>query len=131
MRTPKLLSLVVLVCSWAATALAQQGGDKIVVTTDNAPLRSQDATTGTVRKGNTLVVENVNGDRLAVTWSGPRGTVKGWIKRSDVIPFSQALDFFNKELKRNPTSKAYTIRGAIRTEKGENESALSDFNEAI
>lgn len=101
----KVLSLSVAVCSFAVTACAQKVGDKIVVITDNAPLRSQDATTGTVRKGNILVVKNVNGDRFSVIWSGNKGTVKGWINRSDVIPFSQALDFFNGELKRKPTSK--------------------------
>jgi tetratricopeptide (TPR) repeat protein len=114
------------------TASAQQVGDRIVVTTRKAPLRSQDDTTGTVPKGNILVIKNVNGDWFWVIYSGGKtGTVKGWINRSDVVPYSQALDFFNEELKRNPTAWTYTRRGMIWNEKGENDIAIGDFNEAI
>src|SRR5579863_1207180 len=106
-------------------------GDRIVVTADKAPLRAIDAETGTVPKGSVLVVKNVNGDSLWVIDLGDAGTVKGWINRSDVIPFSQALDFFNEELKRNPTATAYNYRGMIWQEKGEYDIAIGDFNEAI
>jgi tetratricopeptide (TPR) repeat protein len=132
MRTLRLLPLFVIVCSFAATASAQQVGDKIVVTTENAPLQSNETTTGTVPKGNILVVKNVNGDWFWVIWSGSEtGTVKGWVNRSNVIPFSQALDFFNEDLKRNPTASAYNIRGWIWREKGEYDIAIGDYNEAI
>jgi len=131
MRTLNLLP-VLLVSSLAVTASAQQVSDEIVVTTDNAPLRSQDATTGTVPKGNILVVKNINGDWFWVIWSGDKtGTVKGWINRSDVIPLSQALDFFNEEVRRNPNAWSYTVRGMIWREKGEEDIAIGDYNEAI
>jgi tetratricopeptide (TPR) repeat protein len=132
MRSLKLLPLVVVVYSLAANASAQQVGDKIVVTTDHAPLRSGNATTGTVDKGNLLVVKNVNGDWFWVIWSsGETETIKGWINRSDVIPFLQALEFFNEEVKRNPTSSAYHTRGMIWNEKGEYDIAIGDYSEAI
>jgi len=131
MRTLNLLP-VLLVSSLAVTASAQQVSDEIVVTTDNAPLRSQDATTGTVPKGNILVVKNINGDWFWVIWSGDKtGTVKGWINRSDVIPLSQALDFFNEEVRRHPSAWSYTVRGMIWRETGEEDIAIGDYNEAI
>jgi tetratricopeptide (TPR) repeat protein len=132
MRPLKTLSLLLFfLSSLAATASAQQVGERIVVTADKALLRSQETTTGTVPKGNILVVQNVNGDWFWVTSSGLHETVKGWINRSDVTPFPQAFDFFNDELKRNPASAAYVIRGGIWLEKGENDSAITDFNDAI
>jgi len=132
MRTLNLLPVLLLVPSLAVTASAQQVGDKIVVTTDNAPLRSQNATTGTVPKGNILVVDNVNGDWFWVTWSGDKtGTVKGWIDRSDVILLSQAFDFFNEEVRRHPSAWSYTVRGMIWRETGEDDIAIGDYSEAI
>jgi tetratricopeptide (TPR) repeat protein len=131
MRTSNRLSLAVLLCSVAANASAQQVGDKIVVKTDEALLRSKEATTGKVPKGEILVVREAKGDRLWVTYSSGHGTASGWIDRSAVIPFSQAPDFFDAELKRSPTARAYAIRGKLWTEKEEFDKALSDLNEAI
>jgi len=132
MRSFKLLPVFLIVCSFAATASAQKVGERIVVTSNKASLRSQDETTGTVTKGTILVVKNVNGDWFWVIWSsGETDTVKGWINRSDVIPFSQALDFFNEDLRQNPSADAYRIRGTIWSEKGDNDNAISDYNDAI
>ncbi len=131
MRQVAFLSVVLSFVVLPSVAFPQQVGDKIVVTADKASLRANDAETGTVPKGNILVVKNVNGDRFWVIYSGDNGTVKGWINRSDVIPFSQALDFFNEELKRNPTAWAYNTRGMIWYEKGEYDIAIGDYNEAI
>jgi tetratricopeptide (TPR) repeat protein len=131
MRTLKLLPLFVVVCSFAATASAQQVGDKIVVIAENAALRSNNDTTGTVPKGHFLVIQNVDGDRLSVIYSSGHATVEGWIKRSDVIPLSQALDLFSDELKRTPSSVAYTIRGTIWNEQRDFDKAIIDFNQAI
>jgi tetratricopeptide (TPR) repeat protein len=126
------LSVVVSVGLLTASASAQQKGDRVVVTTENARLRSQNETTGTVLRGATLVVADVNGDWFWVTWSsGETETVKGWINRSDVIPFAQALDFFTEELKRNPNVWAYVIRATIWRAKGKDDIAIGDCNEAI
>jgi tetratricopeptide (TPR) repeat protein len=126
MRTLKLLRLIVVVCSLAATASAQQVGDRIVVTTDKAQLRSLTETTGTVEKGTVLAVKHVNGDWFWVIHSNEHETVKGWINRSDVIPFSRALDFFNEEL-----SRTYKNRGTIWGSEGQLDKAIADFGEAI
>ena len=107
------------------------GGRQIVVTAEMPSYGRRTTTTGTVPKGNILVVKNVNGDWFWVIFSTGHESVKGWINRSDVIPFSQALDFFNDELKRKPIASAYIIRGMIWDEKGEYDLAIGDFNEAI
>ena len=88
-------------------------------------------TTGMIAKGNPLVVDRVNGNRLWVVHSSGHGTVAGWINRSDVIPVSRAVDFFADELKRNPTAKAYQIHGVMLAMKGEIEMALGELNQAI
>jgi tetratricopeptide (TPR) repeat protein len=131
MRTLKLLLLLVVVCSFSATASAQQVGDDIVVTAENAQLRSGNDTTGSIEKGNILSVKKVNGDWFWVIYSSRNETVKGWINRADVIPVSQALDFFNDEVRQSPTAWAYNVRGSIWNHKGEHEIAISDFNESI
>jgi Tfp pilus assembly protein PilF len=139
MRQVAPLSVVLSVCFLPAAAFAQLAGDKIVVTTDKAPLgwayKTPSGwgytTTGTVPSGNILTVKHVNADWFWVIHSGETGTVIGWIYRSDVIPFSQALDFFNEEVKRNPTARAYNTRGMILQAKGEHDIAIGDFNEAI
>jgi tetratricopeptide (TPR) repeat protein len=125
------ISIVLSVGLLPSVAFAQQVGDRIVVIHDDAQLRANEATTGSVPKGNDLVVKNVNGDWFWVTFSSGHETVSGWISRSDVIPFSQALDFFSDELKRNPTASAYNNRGMWWKEKGEYDIAIGDYNEAI
>ena len=66
-----------------------------------------------------------------MTWSNGYGTVKGWINHTDIVPYSQALPFFTRELKQNPTAAAYNTRGAIWNERGEHDRAIEDFSEAI
>jgi hypothetical protein len=51
-------------------ACAQQVGDKIVITTDKAPLRSQDAVTGTYFRGTILNVRQADGNRFCVRSRG-------------------------------------------------------------
>lgn len=131
MRQAAFLSVVLSVGLLPAGTSAPQFrvGDRIVAIT-NAVVRSDD-TTGMIAKGNPLVVDKVNGDRLWVVHSSGHGTVAGWINRSDVIPVSRALDFFNDELKRNPTASAYQLHGVMLAMKGEIEMALGELNEAI
>jgi tetratricopeptide (TPR) repeat protein len=131
MRQAAFLSVILSVSLLQAGTSAPQfrAGDRVVAIT-NAVVRSDDMT-GMVAKGNPLVVDQVNGDRLWVVHSSGHGTVAGWINRSDVIPLSRAFDFFTDELKRNPTAKAYQIHGAMLAIKGDNEGALGELTQAI
>ncbi len=131
MRQAAFLSVILSAGLLPAGAVAPQfrQGDRIVAIT-NAVVRSDDAT-GMIAKGNPLVVDRVNGARLWVVHSSGHGTVAGWINRSDVIPVSQALNYFTDELKRNPTALAYQIHGLMLAMNGEIEPALGELNQAI
>jgi tetratricopeptide (TPR) repeat protein len=128
MRTFLAASVVILSTT---AAFAQKVGDRIVVTAEDARLKSQNEIVGSVRRGNTLTVEDLNGDWYRVTYKNGTEAAKGWINRRDVVPFEKALEFFNDALRRSPNAELYTIRGAIWTEKKEYDKAIADFNEAI
>lgn len=113
------------------TTFGQQAGDRVVVTAESAQLRANTNSTGSVPKGVTLTVEDVNGSWCWIVYSNGKTTSKGWIASRDVIPFAKALDFINGELQRQPTAELYNIRGTIRHERGEHDLALADCNEAI
>jgi tetratricopeptide (TPR) repeat protein len=115
----------------STAAFAQKVGDRIVVTAEDAKLKSQNEIVGSVRRGSFLTVEDLNGDWSWVTYTNGKETLKGWINRRDVVPFEKALDFFNDAVRRNPNAEFYTIRGAIWAEKKEYDKAIADFNEAI
>jgi tetratricopeptide (TPR) repeat protein len=126
-----LLSLVV-ICSFAASTSAQQVEDQVIVTTDNAPLRSLQNSTDTIPKGEIVVVKKVEGDRLIVRYRGGKtGGVEGFINRADVLPLQPALDALTAELKKNPTAAAYVIRGSIWGVKEDDDKARADFDQAI
>jgi tetratricopeptide (TPR) repeat protein len=73
-------------------------------------------------------VEAINGDWLWLV----RLQVKGWVRSSDVVPFDQAIDFYNEEIRANPSnSAAYIWRGMIFNEMQFPDNALADSNEAI
>src|SRR5579872_6730502 len=128
MRTALLASLILLCPSFA---FAQKVGDRIVVTTENAPLKLRDDVVGSVPKGSVLTVKKINGDWFWVIYSGAKPATRGWIKRSDVVAFENAIEFFNSELQRTPTAVLYTIRGKIWYLKDEYDQAITDLDEAI
>jgi tetratricopeptide (TPR) repeat protein len=131
MRSRLVLSLVLTAGFVPGLAFAQDiaEGERIVTTRD-AALRSGNDTTGTVPPGNVLDVKHVNGDWYWVVWT-QRKTIKGWVNRADIVPFGQALDQFEEELKRSPSAPAYNARGIIRFGKGDLDLAIADFTEAI
>lgn len=129
MRTTLLATSLVLF--WTVAAFAQKVGDRIVVTAEEAQLRSEQGAAGSIPKGNILTIKGVTGDLFRVVWSSGNGATKVWINRRDVISFERALEFFDAELQRTPTAQFYTIRGMIWKEKGDHDTALGDYNEAI
>jgi tetratricopeptide (TPR) repeat protein len=133
MRTFKLLALVVAACSAIETASAQQPGDKVVTITDRElrTIRMMMDARESVPRGTIFVVQKVEGNRLWVSRLDKAPAAEGWLDRSDVIAFSAALNFFNNEVKRNPTAQAYAIRGKIWHEKHEHDKAMADWIEAI
>jgi tetratricopeptide (TPR) repeat protein len=77
----------------------------------------------------TLRVLKVKGNYAAVRSSG----VDGWIKKSDVVPYNKALDYFTGRIRSDPKDAyAHAARAAARMGKGKNEDkALADLDEAI
>src|SRR5579863_1945210 len=122
------MSLTVL---FTGSVPAQEIGNRIVVTAANAQLESRTESVGSVPKGTILTVEDVTDESFCVVFWGAKKATRSWIKRSDVIPLNEALDFFNNELLHNPTADGYAIRGALRSENREYDKAIADFDEVI
>ncbi len=60
------------------------------------------------------------------------GAVAGWARASDVIPLSEAIDFYTAEIKANPHSaSAYFLRAMIEKDHGRIDEAFSDYSAAI
>jgi tetratricopeptide (TPR) repeat protein len=130
MRYAAFISVVLSVGFQPAIAFAQKVGDQIV-TIRKAKLRSGDNRTRHIPQGNILVVKGIKADGFQVDYAKEHESNSGWINRSDVIPFSQAIDFFTDELSRSPTALSYSIRASIWTRKGEYEIAIGDYTDAI
>jgi tetratricopeptide (TPR) repeat protein len=133
MRTLKLVALVAVACSMIETASAQQTGDKVVTITDRElrTIRMMMDEKESVPRGTIFFVHKVDGNRVWVSRLDKAPRAEGWFDRSDVISFSAALNFFNNEVRRNPSAQAYAIRGKIWHAKHEHDKALADWQEAI
>lgn len=78
-----LAGFVVLACC-ISSAIAQDVGDKVVVRTDSAVLKSGKDTVGTAKRGQGFEVLKLNGEWLWVQGELDGKTVKGWVNRSQV-----------------------------------------------
>src|SRR5579862_5002434 len=107
--TLRSLSTFAILCALAASAVAQEVGDEVVVKTDKAVLRSNKGQTA-IARGELLFVLKVETDQfLARLPQGKKGQAEGWINRADVLALSPAIEVFTDELKRQPTAGAYAI----------------------
>lgn len=112
----------------ATPAFAQDVGDTIVVIAEQrAELKSGSEVVTTVHRGNHLTVERVNGDWYWVEYHHE----KGWINRRDVVPSADAVQFFTEAIRQNPNADDYLSRGIAWKARGENDIAISDYNECI
>jgi tetratricopeptide (TPR) repeat protein len=126
-----IFSIVVSASFLPAIALAQPVAERFITITD-AALGPIGNTTGTVRKGEIVVgYGDEHVDRLRVISWRRHGDIQGWVDRSALIPLSQALDFYDGELRKNPTALVYVHRSFVWLEKGEIDKAFADCNQAI
>ena len=119
---------------WLGRVLAtsEQVDDKVVVLKADVLLRSRGETIATIPKGEILDIRNVDDGRVFVRYSGEeRGTVEGWLKSSEVVPLSHAVDECNIEIERKPSAWSYSSRAGIYLAKGEYDKALADCDKAI
>jgi tetratricopeptide (TPR) repeat protein len=78
----------------------------------------------------TVKVSRVDGDRLLVATQD--GKKSGWLGVDHVVPFDQAIDYFNRAIAQTPRSAdAHWRRGRLWVRRSENDRALADFDEAI
>jgi len=57
--------------------------------------------------------------------------VSGWVAKAEVALPSEAVDYFTAQIRRRPTSDAYHRRAVAWRKRGELDSAVADFTEAI
>jgi tetratricopeptide (TPR) repeat protein len=74
-------------------------------------------------------VQHVNGTWLWL--KAEYGNVEGWARAEQVIPYDQAIDYLTAQVRARPDSELYNHRGIVWHERGESDSAMADFNEAI
>lgn len=130
-RSKSIIATMSLVVIWNATTFGQQVGDRIVVVSEKARLKTLNQITGNVQRGRILTVKEVRSGWIWVIDTNGSRTIKGWIKRHDVVPLDKAIDWVNDELRQRPTGQLYIIRGAIWDDKGEFDNAIADYTEAI
>ena len=74
-------------------------------------------------------VEKADGDRL---WLVAPGAPSGWMHCSKVVPFNDAIDYFNTQIHDHPKSAhAYLRLAAIWNDKREYDRAIASLDEAI
>jgi tetratricopeptide (TPR) repeat protein len=88
-----------------------------------------DGTTVTYKSelGKVYEVDRVNGKWLMLVGEGR----KGWVKRSDVVPYEEAIDHFTRLIRQDPSGTNYYQRAIAWKAKGELDIALFDYNESI
>jgi tetratricopeptide (TPR) repeat protein len=127
----RMLTVAVIALLTARVGFAQQAPQRIMVITDNAPLKTTNSTNGAVPRGVLLTAQEVKGDWLWVEYSTGKDSKKGWIHQRDVVPFDRAQAHVESEMARKPHAELYNIRGTIHYEKKDYERALADYNEAL
>jgi len=121
-----LIPLAVLAIGNILQAQDIKPGDKVTVIKWDAEFKAGSDVVGTSALGISYEVEKVNGEWL---WIASRG---GYLKRSDVVPYAQAIDHFTAEISKNRQSNvAYYNRGVTWAARGEHDIAIGDYNESI
>lgn len=110
-------------------AVAQEVGDYVVVTQQDAPLKSGSDVSGTVPRGTALTVRATNGNWFWVVDTSGSATRKGWVARSHCAALDQALELLASQ----PSAPAEfsRVRGTIYRIQGDTDRALVDLTQAI
>ncbi len=99
-----------------------------VVTKYQAALRDGDQVVEDGSMFRVYAVDQVDGERVRLISED----VSGWVQASEIVPLDEAIDFYTKEIERNPNGgAAYHCRGLIWKLDSQYEKAIADFTEAI
>ena len=90
-------------------------GQKIIITTAGAELKTPQATVWRAYPGEVFKISLINGEWL---WIQSKG---GWLWQNDLLLFEKAISVTSDRLTRSPTAEAYHIRGRteVRQEEGD------------
>jgi tetratricopeptide (TPR) repeat protein len=100
-------------------------GQRVITIEFDVPFKEGSTVVYTATLGEVFTVEQVQGEWL---WVVGRG---GWVKRSDVAPYDQAIDYCSQLIAREPSSYNYYVRAIIREARGEYGDAIADYTQAI
>ena len=100
-------------------------GKRVVVIRDNAPLEVDGKEVAKAADCSVFTVKSVQGNFLWVE------SEKAYLRRADVVPFEDAIDYYTRQLETNKTAQNYWNRAQIWRLKGELDIALGDINDAI
>jgi tetratricopeptide (TPR) repeat protein len=109
----------------AVHAQSYKAGDKVMVKNWNVTLGESGKEVNTrIELGDIFTVTKTNGDWL---WVGT-----GWIAKSDVVPYDQAIAYFTGQIRRDSSdSRNYHNRALAYESIGDLDKAISDEGEAI
>jgi len=120
--------------AWSITSTGRGGeadpriGTRVMTVAAAVQLRVGSHDLGALNVGSVLTVEQVHGPWLWLR-SGAR---RGWVRRSEVVPSSNAVAAFTAAIERAPRNvDAYMARGVARHSQGQTEGAVADFGAAI
>jgi tetratricopeptide (TPR) repeat protein len=101
-------------------------GQRVVIKY-NEPLRIGEVVVKS-KEYRAFTVERADGDWLWLVSGG----IAGWAKQDEVLPLSEAVDFYTEEIKKSPDSwNAYLYRGFVWDAKHEYDKAIADYTAAI
>ena len=112
----------------ALLAQASRPTNAILAGRTSADMRIGERTVGQLNDLQ-CVVERYQGD-----WAWVRDAVgqAGWVRRTEVVPMSEAVEYFTDKIRREPAeAEWYNRRAAARQFSGELDAALADAAEAI
>ncbi|MCH2201561.1 MAG: tetratricopeptide repeat protein [Fuerstiella sp.] len=119
-----LLSCAPAVCG-QTTSSDLRVGQKFIVTTAGAELRTPEATVWRAYPGEVFDVSLVNDEWL---WIETKG---GWLWEKEGLFFHKAISVASDRVAKNPTAESYHIRGIVYVAHEQYERALMDFTSSL
>ena len=113
---------------WTEALVAEntiKPGDKVMVVNWNVRLGTKNTAKLTADLGEVFHVGRTQ-DRFL--WI-PRK--RAWIRKTDVIEFSKAIEYFTERIRKQPSPEAYQSRGIAWIARQDYDKAIADFDEAI
>ncbi len=118
---------LILLCVLPSSLFSQtiKPGDKVTVIKWSAEFKSGSDVVGEAKFGKNYIVEKVNGKLLWIPEE------RGYLDMLDVVPYAEAINYLTAEISKSPDAFGYIGRATAWEERGELDSAIADFTEAI